>query len=260
VEKKKRTILLFFIFLIGTSLLIKSVSVTNTSKNISISLAKLPLKLVGFSFLPAEAILSCNKSLKEVASLTKENQWLKMRLMQLEEAEQENKRLKDLLSFKNSSSLKMVAARVISFDPSNLRKSIIVDKGKKQGIKIGNPVITKDGVVGWVSRVADSVSQIMLVSDPEFSMGAKVKRSDAIGVVSGSLGGGCKLRYLDLDENIQVGDEVVSLGQNSRFPPGIIIGEVVDVSKEQSGLSSFAVIKPKARLSSLQEVLIITNY
>jgi len=260
VEKKKKTILLFFIFLISISLLIKSVSATNISKNISIALSRFPSKLVGLSFLPAEALFSCGNSLKEVASLRKENQQLKIRLMQLEEAEKENKRLKDILSFKDKANLNIAAARVISFDSSNLRKSVVIDKGKKQGIRAGNPVITKDGIVGMVLRVADSVSQVVLVNDPEFSMGAKIKRSNAIGVISGSLGGGCRLRYLDLDEDVNIGDEVVSLGQNSRFPSGMVIGEVVDISKEQSGLSLFAIIKPRAKLSSLQEVLVIINY
>ncbi|MDD5291737.1 MAG: rod shape-determining protein MreC [Candidatus Omnitrophica bacterium] len=259
-EKKKKTILLCFILLIGASLLIKSVLVSNISKNITLGLSKLPLKLVGLSFLPAESLVSCNRSLREVSVLKKENQQLKINLMQLEEAERENKRLKELLSFKDSSNFNIVAARVISFDSSNFRKSVIIDKGKKHGIKMGNSVITQDGVVGMVVRLDNSTSQIILVSDLEFSMGAKIKRSNAIGVLSGSLGGGCRLRYLDLDEDVQIGDEVVSLGQNSRFPPGIAVGIVTEVSKEQSGLTLFAIVRPKVRLSSLQEVLVVTNY
>lgn len=259
-EKKKKTILLLFIFLVGTSLLIKSLPLTNISRNITLTLTGIPLKLVSFSLLPAETLIRCNRSLKETFVLRRENQQLKIRLMQLEEAERENKRLKELLSFKKSSNLYIVAARVISFDSSNLRKSIMIDKGERHGIKKGNPVITQDGIVGMVIGVGNLSSQIILVSDVEFSMAARIKHSSAIGVLSGSLGGGCRLRYLDLDEDIKIGDEVVSLGQNSRFPEGIEVGRVVEVSREHSGLTLFAIVKPKARISSLQEVLVITNY
>lgn len=259
-EKKKKTILLCFILLIGTSLLIKSVPVSNISKNITSGLSKLPLRLVGLSFLPVEGLVSCSRSLKEVSVLKKENQQLKINLMRLEEAEQENKRLKELLSFKNSPNLNIVAAKVIYFDSSNFRKSIMIDKGKKHGIKLGNPVITKDGVVGMVVRLDNFTSQIILASDLEFSMGAKIKRSNAIGVLSGSLGGGCRLRYLDLDEDVRIGDEVVSLEQNSRFPAGIVVGQVTEISREHSGLTIFAIVKPKVKISSLQEVLVVTNY
>ena len=259
-EKKKKTILLFFIFSVGAFLLIKSGPASNISKNISATLSKYPLKLVDLSFLPARIFISSVTSLREVSFLRQENRNLKIRLMQLEEADRENKRFKDLLSFKANSNFNIVAARVISFDASNLRKSVVVDKGKKQGIRVGNPVITQDGIVGMVMRVNDFASQIILVNDPEFSMAAKIKRSDAIGVLSGSLGGGCRLRYLDLDEDIHVGDEVISIGQNSRFPSGIAVGKVTEISRENSGLTLFAIIKPKVRLSSLQEVLVIINY
>ena len=91
-------------------------------------------------------------------------------------------------------------------------------------------------------------------------MAAKIERSDAIGIISGSLEGTCRLKYLDLDEDIKVGDKVVSSGKNSRFPAGIPVGVVAKISRERSGLTLFAIVKPMVNLSSLEEVLVITNY
>ncbi|MDD5617812.1 MAG: rod shape-determining protein MreC [Candidatus Omnitrophica bacterium] len=259
-EKKKKTVLFSFIFLIGVSLLIKLTPASNISKSITATLSNLPLKLISLSFLPAESIIRCNRSLREVSNLKKENQNLKIRLMQLKDAARENIRLNELLAFKKSVNFNLAAAKVMYYDSSNFRKSLVINKGKKDGVKVGNPVITKDGIVGMVTQAGILTSQVVLVNDTEFSMAAKIKRSEATGVISGSLGGSCRLRYLDLDEDIQPGDEVVSLGQNSHFPAGIIIGTVTDVSKDQSGLTLFAIVKPKVRISSLQEVLVITNY
>ena len=259
-EKKKKTILLFFIFLVVISFLITSSPLVNLPKKIALSLLKLPLKLVSLSFLPAEAMVNCNRSLREISALRQENQQLKIRLMQLEDAALENDRLSELLSFKKKSNFSLVSARVISSDASNLRRSLVIDKGKNHKIRIGNPVITSEGIVGMVVVVGSWASRIILINDPDFSMAAKVRRSSAIGVISGSLEGTCKLKYLDLDEDIQIGDYVVSSGKNSRFPAGISIGEVTEISKEHSGLTIFAVVKPKVKLSSLEEVSVIINY
>jgi rod shape-determining protein MreC len=180
--------------------------------------------------------------------------------MRLKEAEFENNRYSKLLEFSDRSEFSLVTSRVIAFDASNLRRSLVIDKGKKHGIKIGNPVITTDGVIGKVVGIGNSASRVLLINDLDFSMAAKVVRSNAIGVISGSLGGTCRLKYLDLDEDVVIGDEVVSSGEGSYFPPGIPIGKVKAVSKEQSGLTLFAIVKPHVKLSSLEEVLVIINY
>jgi rod shape-determining protein MreC len=260
VEKKKKIILLFFVFLIAVSFLVKLLPSTSFPQVAVLNLSKLPLKLINLSFIPIESVISCHNSLRDATLFKKENQELKVRLMQLEEMESENKGLRESLSFKQRSGFSLVAARVIYSDASNLRRSLVIDKGKNQGIRLGNPVIVPEGMVGMVVEVGNSASRIMLINDPDFSMAAKVRRSNAIGVVTGSLEGSCRLKYLEIDEDIQIDDEVVSAGTNSRFPGGISVGRVVQISREQSGLTFFAVVKPKVKLSSLEEVLVIVNY
>ncbi|MDD5006085.1 MAG: rod shape-determining protein MreC [Candidatus Omnitrophica bacterium] len=257
---KNKTILLFVVFVIVTFLLIKSPQTSSLPQKIALNLSRLPLKLVGLSLIPFESAVNFNRILGEATLLKKENQQLKLYLMQLQEAAAQNSRLRELLGFKQSSPFALVIARVISFDASNIRRSLVIDKGRNYKIRIGNPVITSDGMVGVVAEVGNSASRILLISDTDFSIAAKVKRSNAIGIISGSLEGVCKLKYLDLDDDIQRGDEIISSGENSRFPAGIPIGTVTDISKEQSGLTVFAVVKPKVRLSALEEVLVIINY
>lgn len=259
-EKKKKTILLFFIFVVATLFFIRSYPAATFPKNLALDLSRLPLKLISLSFLPADSLINCNRSLREARALKKENQELKIRLMLFKEVGQENKRLRELLSFKQQPGLSLVAAKVIYSDVSNFRRSLVIDKGKNYGIKLGNPVITSEGMVGMVIEVGNLSSRIILINDTDFSMAAKVERSGLTGIISGSLEGTCKLKYLDLDDDIKIGDEVISSGRNSRFPAGIPIGRVVNVSKDNSGLNLFAIVRPKARLSSLQEVLVIINY
>lgn len=259
-EKKNKTILLFFVFLIIISFLLTFSFATNLTKKIALSLSEVPLRLVSLTFVPFRNFINFNKSLTQNQLLRAENQSLKIRLMQLEGLEEENERLHKLLSFKEETKFSLVVSRVIAIDSSILRRSIIIDKGKRHGVEIGNPVISSEGVVGMVVEIGRSVSRVILLNDIDFSMAAKNKRSDAIGILSGSLEGTCRLKYLDLDEDIKLGDEIVSAGKNSRFPSGVPVGVVVQISKEQSGMTLFAVIKPKVKLSSLEEVLIIKNY
>lgn len=257
-EKKKKAIRLFFIFLAVISFLLAAYLIS-FPKRIVLDLSKFPLKLISLSFSPIQGIINCHNSLREVSVLRKKNQELKILLAALQEEGRENKRLKELLSFKKSSHLDLVAAKVISFDASNFRRSIVIEKGESSGIRRGNPVITSDGITGMVVEVGNLSSRIILLNDPDFSMAAKIKRTNAMGVISGSLDGLCRLRYLDLDEDIQIGDEIISSEENSRFPGGLDIGKVVNIAKEHSGLVLFAVVKPKVKLSSLEEVFVVVN-
>jgi rod shape-determining protein MreC len=260
VEKKNKTILLFFVSLIIISFLLTLSPTASLPKKIALVLSKAPIKLVSLTFVPFRSLVSCNASLKQSRILKEENRQLKASLMQLSELEAENKRLHSLLSFKQETKFSLVVARVIAMDASNLRRSLIIDRGKNQGLEIGNPVISSEGVVGMVIEIGNSVSRIILINDIDFSMAAKIKRSEAIGILSGSQEGICRLKYLNLDEDIKTGDGIVSSGKNSRFPSGIPVGEVTSVSREQSGLTLFAIVKPRVKLSSLEEVLVITNY
>jgi rod shape-determining protein MreC len=72
--------------------------------------------------------------------------------------------------------------------------------------------------------------------------------------ISGRL---CKLRYLPLDADIAVGDEVVTSGFSSIYPKGILIGKVIKIAKEPRGLSISALVKPAVGISRLEEVLCI---
>jgi len=260
VERKYKIIAIVVSLLLVVSFLVKSLVIKNLTKNLALSISNIPSSVINLSFLPVGALVSCNKSLDDNIKLRQENQELRVRLMKLEEAARENKRLDELLGFKQKAEYSLVVARVIAFDASNLRRSLTVNKGRSSGIKIGNPVITIDGAVGKVIEVGKFASRIILINDPDFSMAAKVKRSDVMGVLSGSLSNICMLKYLDLDDDIKPGDEIISTGKNSRFPAGIPIGQVVSIAKEYSGLTLFALVKPKAKLLSTEEVLIITNY
>lgn len=171
----------------------------------------------------------------------------------------ENQRLNNLLSFKQKSSFKVIAAKVISRPPDAWGSAVIIDKGSFHGIKTGMPAITYIGLAGRVTEVNNSSAKIILLNDPNLSVSALLRRTRQEGLVCGTLGAYLIMRYLPLDCDLQIGDEVITSGLNSAFPKALLIGTVADIGKEFSGLSRFCLIKPAVNLSNLEELLLVAQ-
>ena len=182
---------------------------------------------------------------------------LRAKLFDLREIEQENARLKSLIGFKQKSPLLLVSARVIARSPDSWSSSVIIDKGKYNGIKRGMAVINTQGLVGRVVESAENISKVLLVNDPSQGISSIVQRSRQEGLVNGSLGSNLIMRYLPEDAQIAVGDIIITSELSQVYPKGLLVGRVVNIGKEFSGLSRYAVVKPSADLSSIEEVLVI---
>jgi rod shape-determining protein MreC len=215
-------------------------------------------------------------SLKE---LKKENQRLSDRLAyleseneNLEEDRRENIRLSSLLSLKQSIPHEVVAARVIARDPSNWTSSIVLDKGRRDGLKANMPVVAPGGLVGRVTSVSERTSSVLLILDSRSAVSALIQRSRDIVIVEGSAE---KVGYTVLKPlnarllggteqwtsqvTLKLGDMVISSGLGGVFPKGLTIGRVVSIGKGRYGVSKSAVVKPEVDFGRLEEVLVITN-
>ena len=185
--------------------------------------------------------------------------FLRKQLSDREELFRENYRLRLLLNLKESSSYKVIAARVIGRDPSNWSSTIIINKGSSSGIKIGMASITFYGLVGRVVETSSATSKIMLINDPNLSVSAVVQRSRQEGLVCGSLGGTLLMKYLPKDSDIKISDTVITSGLTQVYPKGLPVGTVVNIGEEFSSLASYAIIKPAVDLSALEEVLVVVQ-
>ncbi|TBR17703.1 rod shape-determining protein MreC [bacterium] len=182
---------------------------------------------------------------------------LRRKIMDTGELSVENLRLKKLLSFKQNTPYKVIAARVIGRDPSNWDSVLIIDKGSQNGIKKGFVSITFLGLAGRVLEAGETTSKIILINDPNLSISALVQRSRQEGLVMGSLGGNLVMKYLPKDSDIKVSDTVITSGFTGNYPKGLIIGTVIEVGVEFSWLTRYALIKPVVNLANLEEVLVI---
>lgn len=199
-----------------------------------------------------------------------ENEQLKERLAQTEtalnearQAQSENDRLKSLLNLKETTDIESVPARVIARDPSIWFNTITINRGSSSGVAVNMPVVTGGGIVGRVITVSPFASQVMLITDEKAGAGAVVGQlgqSGALGSIRGRADLGVsilEMRYVSGLENVEVGDNIMTTGQDGIYPPGLNVGKVVDLKKGSGTQAHQILIQPGAQLDHLEEVAVL---
>ncbi|MEA3428159.1 MAG: rod shape-determining protein MreC [Thermodesulfobacteriota bacterium] len=178
---------------------------------------------------------------------------------QFNEIESFNLRVRKLLKFRKNMTGQVLVAEVIGKDPSPLFKTIIIDKGKSDGVEKGSPVLAPEGIAGQVIDVSLHSSKVLLIVDQISAIDALVQRTRARGIVKGGSTGQCFFLYALRKHDIRVGDTIVSSGLDTVFPKGLRIGKVSDVIKRNSGLFQEVIVTPYVDFEKLEEVLIALN-
>jgi rod shape-determining protein MreC len=183
-----------------------------------------------------------------------------MRLQQVRLADDaaQARRLQTLLAFKEQFISHTVAAQVIGSSGSDLSRVIYIDKGENSGIRRDMAVMTADGIVGKVLLVYPSVAQVLLINDQSSGVGALLEKTRLQGVLRGTANGEVVLERVMSDEQVSVGEPVLTSGGDQIFPKGLPVGTVTKVG---AGKDLFLNIKIKtaADLSKLEEVVVLVE-
>jgi rod shape-determining protein MreC len=201
-------------------------------------------------------------------SIAAENEQLKQRLSEVEsqlhvarQQAAENDRLKGLLDLRDKRTYETVPARVIARDPSVWFNTVTINRGSSSGVAVNMPVVSATGIVGRVVTVSPWASQVMLVTDEKAGAGAVVGQlgeSGALGSVRGRPDLGLiEMRYVSGQEKVVAGDYVMTTGQDGIYPPGLNVGEVVDVKNGTATQPHQILIRPGSRLDRLEEVAVL---
>ncbi len=198
-----------------------------------------------------------------LVGVERENIRLRSRLHELErnateqrELELMNRRLKRLLAFQRRLPSQAVSAEVTGRDATAWFQSLTLNKGERDGIQNGMPVLAPEGVVGLISKTSPHASRVLLLTDPNSGVDVLVQRTRIRGIVSGLLEKGAILKYVKRADDVQVGDRVVTSGLDGIFPKGVSVGKVTRVSRKDRGLFLYAEVTPTADASRLEEVLV----
>lgn len=194
----------------------------------------------------------------ENIKLKKELENLKNQKFDYEQTKEENEQLRKILKFKKKITFESLPAAVIG-KSNNIYSSMIIDKGKNDGVFKNMPVLSSEGLAGKVVASFSDASIVQLITNVRSSVGAKVKGSNNFGIVEGSLDGELFLRFLARKSKIRIGDEIVTSGLGGIFPKDIQIGKVLEIKQDEGSLEPLIKVAPRVLPAKLEQVFVITN-
>lgn len=202
--------------------------------------------------------LSLSNAQKENDRLKKELAHLKAEKVRLHEVVQAHERLKKILNLKTDQEGPAQVAEVVGRGPSPFLQTLYINKGRKEALSRGMPVIHPDGLVGRIEKTSRHYAKVLLLNDPNFAIDCLSLRSRVRGVLTGFLGEGhCQVKYVARTEDIKTGDLMVTSGVDQVFPKGLVLGWVNKVVSQTKGNFLYIEVIPAAKVSRIEEVLVL---
>ena len=208
----------------------------------------------------------------DIEQIRAENELLKKKVREMNrktvdynDLKAENEQYRKLLGLKEENDMyEFLASTVISRDGNDYYAGFTLDKGSADGVELYDPVITADGLVGYISGIGVTSSKVTTILSPGLEVGAVDKDTRDGGTLFGEISTakeGCtRLNYLSRDCDVTVGDIVVTSGFGSVFPANLIIGNVKEIRAESENISLYAVVEPTADVKGCTDVFIITEF
>jgi rod shape-determining protein MreC len=197
----------------------------------------------------------------ENETLVRDNKKLRAELIEMRRLADESARYQRLLGLRDVTPAETIAARVIALDASPYFRVARVELDRGEGIvRRGMPVLTPEGVVGRVNRVAGASSDVMLLVDPRSAIDVIVPRTGGRGILRGKSGDNgyrCSIEYLARGEAAREGDAVVTSGLGAGFPRNLAVGHVTKVIPGASGLYQDVEVTPDVDFARLSDVLVV---
>jgi rod shape-determining protein MreC len=215
----------------------------------------------------ATTIAEIDRLRQENAELRQENDRLDAESRSAAELRRENDQLTALLQLRSGLSYETLAVSVIARESSEARRAIVVDHGSDDGLAAGMVVIAGGGaLVGRITDVGPSFAHVVLISDATSTVIGQLLSTTYTGKVIGQLGGALVMQDVDAAAKVTNGEEVFSAGIElqggirSPYPKGLLIGRVVDVTRDPNEVVQTAFLEPAAPLDRLEFLLVITDY
>ncbi|TVP91483.1 MAG: rod shape-determining protein MreC [Pseudomonadaceae bacterium] len=208
----------------------------------------------GISLLTASRsdLISENQRLQSEALLAQRQ------LQKLAALTEQNVRLRELL---NSASLvdeRVLVAELIGVDPNPFNQRVLLNKGERDGVFLGQPVLDATGLMGQVVEVMPHTARVLLITDASHSLPVQINRNGLRAIASGAGNNEwLELRYVGDTADVRINDLVVSSGLGQRFPAGYPVGRVVAVERDPGQPFADVRIAPSAQLSRSRYLLLV---
>jgi rod shape-determining protein MreC len=181
-----------------------------------------------------------------------------LRVQEAAQFEQENAQLRKLSNLRERLAVPSQVANALyeSRDPFSHR--IVIDRGSKDGMRAGGPVLDEQGVVGQVTRVFPVTAEVTLVTDKDQSLPVQIARNGLHAVAFGSIeASSLELRFLPANVEIESGDAVVTSGLDGVYPSGLPVATVIRVDRDVKDQFARVILKPVAGLSKSRMLLVL---
>ena len=215
----------------------------------------------------ATTIAEIDRLRQENAELRADNDRLEAESRAAAELRRENEQLTGLLQLRTGLEYQTTAVSVIARESSEARRAIVIDRGSDDGLAAGQVVIAAGGaLVGRIVDVGPTFAHVVLISDASSTVIGQLLSSSKTGKVIGQLGGALVMLDVDAAAKVTIGEEVFTAGIEleggirSPYPKGLLIGKVVDVSRDPNEVVQTVFLEPAAPLDRLEFLLVITDY
>lgn len=252
--------LIIIIMCIGVSSVFDTSIISSTVGYITTGMQRVSATVIGEENKKSYAELFAeNQQLKkEVASL-------RTRLADYEDVKEENARLWKYYELKEENSgYDFVPASVIRRDPGEMFYSFTIDRGTGDDISLNDPVVTENGLVGYISEVNANYSKVTTILSPELSAGAKDVKSKDTGVITGDADYSDKnlvtMKKLAENNKIKIGDQISTTGIGGMYPENISVGKVKEVKYDHFDTTIYAVIEPYEDIKNVSDVVVVTSF
>jgi rod shape-determining protein MreC len=266
--KKLRNILIIWLVLLGLLALFSSVAPTHRDFSfIESGLADGLLPFFSVLTSIQNGMASWWNHYIHLIDTQQENDRLQKKIEQLQE---ENNRLKEtalaqarlekLLNLKMVPTVPVQVGQVVGRNPGPFIQLLFINKGRKDGLVRGMPVILPQGVVGRLEKISSHYSEVLLLNNPGFAVDCLTQRTRVQGVLTGIPGDShCQMKYVEGTSDVKPGDIIITSGLDKLFPKGLILGRVLKVLPQAKGSFPFIEILPEVSFSQIEEVQVITR-
>lgn len=262
-------VLIVALSMIIVPVILASMGLGDTVRSAVATVLKPGQKLFGFV---ADGIAGYTEYFTKYDELVEENAALRERLATMrdevydaKELERVNDWLYDYLELKRQhSDYTLVDASVTGRQSSNYMSVMMIDRGTSSGVERDMPVVSPEGIIGYVAEAGVSWAKVVTVCEATSSVGAVVERTGETGLVSGSYSLAAdnllRMTYLSPESDIAVGDRIITSGYGNVYPRGLIIGYVESVENDAFSQTVTATVKLAARFNEPEKVMVITGY
>ncbi len=222
-----------------------------------VEVARAPLQAAGQLF---ERMQSLQQAREQLARQRRLDVQLALQAQQARDLQRQNALLRQLLQLRASAPVQSTAAQIVAQARDPFSRQLLLDKGAVGGIEAGSPVIDRYGLLGQVTLRWATGSQVTLITDRDSSVPVEVARSRARGVLVGDAGstpGGLKLLWQANDNDLRVGDILVTSGLGGVYPAGLAVARITRVTRQPDAAFARVLCAPLAHVDAGRFVLVL---